>query len=139
MGILSEIPTYVMIISAYFGEVSEWLKEAVSKTVVRFAPYRGFESHPLRHLNWDYFQLCSSCICGKMNVTVLDGEVAVPCNPQSAIAGSNTCLRQLIVEVWSKHVVLTIGFCATETHEPRQVRKEAAVSELFRVPQGRLV
>ena len=29
------------------GEVSEWLKELVSKTSVRF-PYRGFESRPLR-------------------------------------------------------------------------------------------
>ena len=31
------------------GEVSEWLKEAVSKTVVRATPYRRFKSHPLRH------------------------------------------------------------------------------------------
>jgi hypothetical protein len=35
-------------IRIYFGEVSEWFKEAVSKTVVREFPYRGFESHPLR-------------------------------------------------------------------------------------------
>jgi len=31
-------------------------------------------------------------------------------------------------------VAVTIGSYATETHEPRQVRKEAAVSESFRVP-----
>ncbi len=31
--------------------------------------------------------------------------------------------------------MLTFGFCATETHEPCQVRKEAAVSGPFRVPQ----
>ena len=30
------------------GEVSERLKELVSKTSVRFSPYRGFESPPLR-------------------------------------------------------------------------------------------
>ena len=36
------------------------------------------------------------------------------------------------------HVVLTNGSCATEAHEPRQVRKEAAVSGLFRVPQDGL-
>jgi len=29
---------------------------------------------------------------------------------------------------------LTVGSHATETHEPRQVRKEAAISEIFRVP-----
>ncbi len=35
-------------------------------------------------------------------------------------------------------VVLKVGSCATETREPRQVREEAAVSGLFRVPQGSL-
>jgi len=32
-----------------------------------------------------------------------------------------------------------IGSCAMELHEPRQVRKEAAVSEHFHVPQGCLI
>ena len=32
------------------GEVPEWLNGAVSKTVVRLSPYRGFESHPLRQI-----------------------------------------------------------------------------------------
>ena len=32
-----------------YGEVSEWFKVTVSKTVVRLKPHRGFESHPLRH------------------------------------------------------------------------------------------
>ena len=36
------------------GEVSEWLKELVSKTSVRF-PYRGFESRPLRLLFWGFY------------------------------------------------------------------------------------
>lgn len=65
---------------------------------------------------------------------VLDGEVAVPCNPQSAIAGLNSCSRSLLCKVWLMQVVLKNGSYATETHEPRQVRKEAAVSGIFRVP-----
>ncbi|MDF2530670.1 MAG: hypothetical protein K0Q65_251, partial [Clostridia bacterium] len=32
-----------------------------------------------------------------------------------------------------------IGSCAMEIHEPRQVRKEATVSEPFHVPQGCLI
>lgn len=36
-------------------------------------------------------------------------------------------------------VVLKIGSCATQTHEPGQVRKEAAISGILRVPQGSLV
>ncbi len=32
------------------GGVPEWLIGTVSKTVVRLSAYRGFESHPLRHL-----------------------------------------------------------------------------------------
>ena len=35
-------------------------------------------------------------------------------------------------------VVLKVGSCATETREPRQVREEAAVNGLFRVPWGSL-
>ena len=36
-------------------------------------------------------------------------------------------------------VVLTIGSCATDSHELGQVRKEAAISGAIRVPQGSLV
>jgi hypothetical protein len=36
-------------------------------------------------------------------------------------------------------VVLTIGSCAIETHEPGQIRKEAAISGHFCVLQGCLV
>ncbi len=46
--------------------------------------YRGFESHPLRHIRFRW--------------AVLDGEVAVPCNPQSATAGLNSPLRAARVE-----------------------------------------
>jgi len=35
-------------------------------------------------------------------------------------------------------VALKAGSCATETGEPRQVRKEATVSRRLRVPQGSL-
>jgi hypothetical protein len=35
--------------------------------------------------------------------------------------------------------VLIIGSYAMKIHEPRQVRKEATVSEPFHVPQGRLI
>ncbi len=36
------------------------------------------------------------------------------------------------------HVVLTSGSCAMESHEPCQVRKEAALSGIFHVPRDRL-
>ena len=36
------------------------------------------------------------------------------------------------------HVVLTSGSCAMGTHEPCQVRKEAALSGTSHVPRGRL-
>jgi hypothetical protein len=52
--------------------------------------YRGFESHPLR-------QFCSRWQF-RFRWAVLDGEVAVPCNPQSATAGSNSPLRAARVE-----------------------------------------
>jgi hypothetical protein len=34
------------------GEVAEWLKAAVSKIAILCTQYRGFESHPLRHLSY---------------------------------------------------------------------------------------
>jgi hypothetical protein len=37
-------------------------------------------------------------IGSRRQVAVLDGEVAVPCNPQSAIAGLNSLLRAARVE-----------------------------------------
>ncbi len=32
------------------GEVAEWSKALAWKASVRVTPYRGFESHPLRHV-----------------------------------------------------------------------------------------
>ena len=58
----------------------EWLIGAVSKTVMGLVPIVG--SNPTlsakETLNFGY------------NFAVLDGEVAVPCNLQSAIAGMNS-------------------------------------------------
>ena len=39
-----------------------------------------------------------SAIFSDFRVAVLDGEVAVPCNPQSAIAGLNSLSRAVRVE-----------------------------------------
>ncbi len=56
-------------------------------------------------------------------------------NPQSAIVGLNPCLRFRYCEDCLCQPVLKIGPCAAEPYEPRQVRKEAAVSRGFRAPQ----
>ena len=42
------------------------------------------------------------------------------------------------VSIASKKVAMKAGSCAAKSYEPRQVRKEAAVSMLFRVPQVNL-
>ena len=41
--------------------------------------------------------------------------------------------------VWPARVAMKTGSCATDTYEPREARKGAAVSRIFRVPQGHLV
>lgn len=69
----------------------------------------------------------------------LDGEVAVPCNPQSAIAGLNSRLRLSSCGVRPMQEVLTNRSCATGTSEPCQVLTEAALRRHFRVPQGCLI
>ena len=63
----------------------------------------------------------------------------MPYNLQSAKAGLNSFAEALACRDCPRQVVTMIGSCATEIHEPRQVRKEAAVSEPFRVPQGCLI
>ena len=70
---------------------------------------------------------------------MLDGELAVPCYPQSAIAGLNAYLRFEHVRSALEKGALTIGSCAMGTYESGQVRKEAAISRLFHVPWGSLV
>jgi hypothetical protein len=69
---------------------------------------------------------------------VLDGEVAVPCYPQSAVAGLNSCQRSWGVRTSFRYPVLTVGSFAMNAYEPGQVRKEAAVSKMFHVPKGSL-
>ena len=62
----------------------------------------------------------------------------MPCNPQSAIAGLKPVMRPTLFGVRPARAALKVGSCAMGTREPRQVRKEAAVSGYLRVPQGRL-
>src|SRR5699024_7353314 len=57
---------------------------------------------------------------------------------QSAIARTNSHLRLDVFKACLKGVVLTPRSCATGTHEPCQIRKEAAVSGHSCVPRGSL-
>src|SRR5579884_2720851 len=59
--------------------------------------------------------------------------------PQSAIAGRNSALEAWLSQHCSVCSTLKTGFCAAEPREPRQVRKEAAVSGQLRVTQRSLV
>jgi hypothetical protein len=61
------------------GRVLERLIRRAWRARRRVTLPRGFKSHPFRHF--------------VKVLAVLDGEVAVPCNPQSAIAGLNPHLR----------------------------------------------
>jgi len=61
-------------------------------------------------------------------LVVLDGELAVPCNPKSAYAGLN--VLQEILDASSFSVLRRRGGPhVTGTYEPRQVREEAAVTK----------
>lgn len=62
----------------------------------------------------------------------------MPYNLQSALAGLNSFLRLFACKACLVHVVLTSGSCAMGTHEPCQVRKEAALSGTSHVPRDRL-
>jgi hypothetical protein len=59
--------------------------------------------------------------------------------PQSAIAGLNSCPRHESVKSVMLQSTMTIGSCATQNCEPRQIREEAAVSGPLGVPQVCLV
>jgi len=67
---------------------------------------------------------------------VLDGEVAVPCNLQSAIAGVNPFDEGRAVGAVRGIGAMIFWSCATERFEPCQVLTEAALRGLFRVPRG---
>ena len=58
--------------------------------------------------------------------------------PQSALAGLNPRPRPGRSGAAARHEALKVGSCATPDREPGQVRKEAAVSGAWWVPQGRL-
>ena len=72
-------------------------------------------------------------------LAVLDGESAVPCNPESAIPGSNALPRPSTLCSTAREVALTAGSHAMGGCEPGQVREEAALSITSHVPWGRLV
>jgi hypothetical protein len=69
-------------------------------------------------------------------VAVLDGELAVRCNPQPALAGSKSHSRPDAFRTGLRRAALMVWSCAAATREPRQVREEATVSGARRVPQG---
>ena len=57
-------------------------------------------------------------------------------NPQSAIAGFNSCPRAFCFQGCFRKVMKKVWSCAAQAHKSRQVREEAAVSESLRVPRG---
>ena len=61
----------------------------------------------------------------------LSGEIAVPCNLQSAIAGLNSRLRFASVLPERVQEALKLGSHAMGAYEPGQDRKVAAVSNVF--------
>ncbi len=76
--------------------------------------------------------------CIEIIFAALDGEVAVPCNLQPAVAGSNSWTEGMPCGVWPGKVAKKSGSCATRGPEPCQVREEAALRDLSCVPQGSL-
>ena len=69
---------------------------------------------------------------------MLGGELAVPCNSQSALVRLNSSRRFIVVRFELIQVALKVGSCAAKNYKPRQVREEAAVSKNLWVPQGNL-
>ena len=80
--------------------------------------YHGFKSHALRH--------------------ALDGELAMPCNLQFAIAGSNSQAEGYYLTTSLYKLVMTTRSYATGNYEPCQDGNVAALSRSFCVPQGHL-
>ena len=72
-------------------------------------------------------------------MAVLDGELAVPCDLQTAYAGSIAFWRFFGLLVLFKQVVLKAGSHAMRLCEPGQMRKQAAISICTYVPWGCLV
>jgi hypothetical protein len=66
---------------------------------------------------------------------VLGGEVAVPCHPQSALAGLNARPRVAAFGVSTSRAALKARSRAMRAREPGQIRKEAALSGSGHVPR----
>ena len=66
---------------------------------------------------------------------MLGGEVAVPCHPQSALAGLNARPRVAAFGVSTSRAALTARSRAMRAREPGQIRKEAALSGSGHVPR----
>src|SRR5262249_58338920 len=75
---------------------------------------------------------------GSLPVAVLGGALVVPCTPNPR-RGAESPLEALAAVRYGSEEASRIGSCATGSCEPRQVRKEAALSGRSRVPQGGLV
>src|SRR3954453_14617393 len=70
--------------------------------------------------------------------TVLGGALAVPCHPQTALAGLNARPRVAAFGVSTSRAALTARSRAMRARESGQVRKEAALSGSGHVPRIRL-
>jgi hypothetical protein len=97
---------------------------------------RGFESPPLRHRP-------RSCLTGRSwRSSIAAGRArwgtSGALHPQSATAGLNPRSRPTSLRLPRDRPTLRVGSHAAKVREPRQVRKEAAVSERLRVPWGDL-
>src|SRR6185503_9559840 len=75
-------------------------------------------------------------LVSRIPVAVLDGGVAVRCNPKPALAGLKSRSRSRVHRPTAGSAALRAWSCAATTYEPCQVRKEAAVRSVRRVPQG---
>ena len=73
-----------------------------------------------------------------MQWTVLGGALAVPCHPQSALAGLNARPRVAAFGVSTSRAALTARSRAMCARESGQIRKEAALSGSGHVPRIRL-
>jgi len=72
-------------------------------------------------------------------MTVLDGELAVPCNSQSAAVGLNSLPRQLFCLAGVRESgVEGVGPVQRASCEPRQDREVAAAAGMFLVLQDSL-
>lgn len=71
--------------------------------------------------------------------SMIDGELAMPCNLRFAIAGLNSRRRIFVCIACPKQVAVTTGSHTMYTCESCQVLTEAALSKLMRVLWGCLI